>query len=118
MGSNYAPFAAPQHKEVLPSYRLQRNNCGLYLSETALQAGASRLLACASRRLWQVSKEGGRQPWHGRADVRSSTLEETPKNFMTFQHFAGAAYRALTFPKDGPSLYDVCDPLLLKRRWR
>ena len=32
---------------------------------------------------------------------------------MTFQHFAGAAYRALTFPKDGPSLYDVCDPLLL-----
>ena len=32
---------------------------------------------------------------------------------MTFQHFAGAAYRALTAPKDGPSLYDVCDPLLL-----
>jgi hypothetical protein len=48
-----------------------------------------------------------------RRDVRSSTPEETPKNFMTFQHFAGAAYRALTFPKDGPSLYDVCDPLLL-----
>jgi hypothetical protein len=37
------------------------------------------------------------------------------KNFMTFQHFAGAAYRALTFSKDGPSLYDVCDPLLLNR---
>ena len=32
---------------------------------------------------------------------------------MTFQHFAGAAYRALTVRKDGPSLYDVCDPLLL-----
>jgi hypothetical protein len=32
---------------------------------------------------------------------------------MTFQHFAGAAYRALTARKDGPSLYDVCDPLLL-----
>ncbi len=32
---------------------------------------------------------------------------------MTFQHFAWAAYRALTLPKDGPSLYDVCDPLLL-----
>jgi hypothetical protein len=32
---------------------------------------------------------------------------------MTFQSFAGAAYRALTFPKDGPSLYDLCDPLLL-----
>ncbi|MEA2836088.1 MAG: hypothetical protein QOD89_638 [Bradyrhizobium sp.] len=35
------------------------------------------------------------------------------ENFMTFQAFASAAYRALTFPKDGPSLYDVCDPLLL-----
>jgi hypothetical protein len=32
---------------------------------------------------------------------------------MTFQHFAGAAYRALTARKDGPSLYEVCDPLLL-----
>ena len=27
---------------------------------------------------------------------------------------AGAAFRALTAHKDGPSLYDVCDPLLLK----
>ncbi len=33
---------------------------------------------------------------------------------MTFQHFAGAACRALTARKDGPSLYDVCDPLLRK----
>jgi hypothetical protein len=33
---------------------------------------------------------------------------------MTFQHFAGAAFRALTSPKDGPSLYDLCDPLLLR----
>jgi hypothetical protein len=33
---------------------------------------------------------------------------------MTFQRIAGAAYRALTAAKDGPSLYDVCDPLLLK----
>ncbi len=32
---------------------------------------------------------------------------------MAFQTFTAAAYRALTFPKDGPSLYDVCDPLLL-----
>ena len=34
---------------------------------------------------------------------------------MNFQHLA-AAYRALTACKDGPSLYDVCDPLLLKYR--
>jgi len=32
---------------------------------------------------------------------------------MAFHDIAGAAYRALTAPKDGPSLYDVCDPLLL-----
>jgi hypothetical protein len=32
---------------------------------------------------------------------------------MTFHHFAGAAWCALTARKDGPSLYDVCDPLLL-----
>jgi len=32
---------------------------------------------------------------------------------MSFQDIAGAAYRALTAKKDGPSLYDVCDPLLL-----
>jgi len=34
---------------------------------------------------------------------------------MSFQYFAGAAYRALTARKDGPSLYDVCDPVLLKQ---
>ncbi|HTB03854.1 MAG TPA: hypothetical protein VK804_25570 [Bradyrhizobium sp.] len=33
---------------------------------------------------------------------------------MAFAHVAGAAYRALTASKDGPSLYDVCDPLLRK----
>ncbi len=35
---------------------------------------------------------------------------------MSFQYFAGAAYRALTAAKDGPSLYDVCDPLLFHPR--
>ena len=35
---------------------------------------------------------------------------------MGFHYFAGAACRALTARKDGPSLYDVCDPLLLKYR--
>ena len=32
---------------------------------------------------------------------------------MSFQYVAGAAYRALTARKEGPSLYDVCDPVLL-----
>ena len=31
---------------------------------------------------------------------------------MNLQYFAGAAYRTLTARKNGPSLYDVCDPLL------
>jgi hypothetical protein len=35
---------------------------------------------------------------------------------MSFQYIAGAAYRALTARKDGPSLYEVCDPLLLHHR--
>src|SRR6185437_11841765 len=33
---------------------------------------------------------------------------------MKFHQIAGAACRALTAKKEGPSLYDVCDPLLLK----
>jgi hypothetical protein len=32
---------------------------------------------------------------------------------MHFREIAGAACRALTARKDGPSLYDICDPLLL-----
>ena len=35
---------------------------------------------------------------------------------MSFQYVAGAAFRALTARKDGPSLYDVCDPVLLNYR--
>src|SRR6266480_717637 len=31
---------------------------------------------------------------------------------MGFHTIAGAAFRALTARKDGPSLYDVCDPAL------
>ncbi len=33
---------------------------------------------------------------------------------MKFHQMAGAACRALTARKDGPSLYDICDPILLK----
>lgn len=35
---------------------------------------------------------------------------------MGFHTIAGAAFRALTVRKDGPSLYDVCDPVLLDYR--
>ena len=33
---------------------------------------------------------------------------------MNLKHCVSAAYRALTARKDGPSLYDLCDPLLLR----
>jgi hypothetical protein len=33
---------------------------------------------------------------------------------MTARHAAGAIYRALTNRKDGPSLYELCDPVLLR----
>jgi hypothetical protein len=36
------------------------------------------------------------------------------KNIMTARQVAGAVYRALTNRKDGPSLYDLCDPLLVR----
>lgn len=32
---------------------------------------------------------------------------------MNIPHMAGAAFRALTARKDGPSIYEVCDPVLL-----
>src|SRR5215208_5355982 len=38
------------------------------------------------------------------------------RNCMGFHTIAGAAFRALTARKDGPSLYDVCDPVLLGYR--
>ncbi|MCL2714588.1 MAG: hypothetical protein FWD68_08430 [Alphaproteobacteria bacterium] len=31
---------------------------------------------------------------------------------MSFQYFAGHTYRALTAHKEGPTLYDLCDPVL------
>jgi hypothetical protein len=34
---------------------------------------------------------------------------------MDVFRMAGAAYRALTAAKDGPSLYDICDPALLRQ---
>src|SRR4030095_11407831 len=38
------------------------------------------------------------------------------RDCMGLHTIAGAAFRALTARKDGPSLYDVCDPVLLKYR--
>src|SRR2546423_8839352 len=50
------------------------------------------------------------------ANYRGSRVKvPAERHCMGFHYFAGAAYRALTARKDGPSLYDVCDPLLLKQ---
>lgn len=35
---------------------------------------------------------------------------------MTARHVAGAVYRALTNRKEAPTLYDVCDPVLLRHK--
>src|SRR3954462_8969943 len=50
----------------------------------------------------------------GRRRIRWPPKVTVPaeRHCMGFHYFAGAAYRALTARKDGPSLYDVCDPLL------
>ncbi|HEY0330872.1 MAG TPA: hypothetical protein VGC77_17455 [Rhodopseudomonas sp.] len=34
---------------------------------------------------------------------------------MDVRYMAGACYRALTAAKDGPSLYDICDPVFLRQ---
>src|SRR5664279_4039799 len=53
-------------------------------------------------RLYEVLADGLAEPLSG----------PRGKNLMGFQDIAGAAWRALTVQKDGPSLYDVCDPVL------
>src|ERR1700736_1218203 len=64
----------------------------------------------------------GRVAFRAHASLRKAAARRCPENVrrrhaesspMTFQYIAGAAYRALTVGKDGPPLYDVCDPLLL-----
>src|SRR5207245_9691742 len=65
-----------------------------------------------------VGKAGGgryRRMWRLPQGTCAGLDEKKPpeRNPMAFQHLAGAAYRALTARKDGPSLYDVCDPVLL-----
>src|SRR6266481_2144947 len=65
----------------------------------------------------QVFSGGGRQPPVSElaASRQRATSARGKRNSMSFQHFAGAAYHTLTARKDGPSLYDVCDPLLKNR---
>src|SRR3954451_10930678 len=41
-------------------------------------------------------------------------IRQFPRAQMGFQYFAGAAWRASTSGKHGPSLYDLCDPVLLR----
>ena len=46
------------------------------------------------------------------APAQAPRTARRPGTFMSFQYFAGAACRALMARKDGPSLYEVCDPVL------
>src|ERR1041385_8889347 len=49
-----------------------------------------------------------------RLNARSRPYGEFQRVEMSFQQLAGAAWRALTSACDGPSLYDLCDPVLLR----
>ncbi len=44
--------------------------------------------------------------------MQAATINFSVQALTGFQDFAGAAFRAVTATKDGPSLYDVCDPVL------
>ena len=57
---------------------------------------------------------GGRRGAGSDGVLRGLFGTAAERHGMDFQHIAGAAFRALTARKDGPSLYEVCDPLLLK----
>src|SRR5450631_3320457 len=70
---------------------------------------------CSFSRTCRFSKQAAAAAGRGLALRHQAGLGRAAgeTNSMNFQHVAGAAYRALTARKDGPSLYDVCDPLLL-----
>src|SRR5271168_2086950 len=55
-----------------------------------------------------------RESQRGSLGGERANASRAERNSMSFQYFAGAACRALTARKDGPSLYDVCDALLLR----
>src|SRR5579863_6626986 len=61
----------------------------------------------------QVWREVGRNQKCLRQPTEGAGRLARKENVMAFHDVAGAACRALTARKDGPSLYDVCDPLLL-----
>jgi hypothetical protein len=48
----------------------------------------------------------------GRDAVSPTRTGAREKEIMTARHVARAVLSALTNRKDGPSLYDLCDPVL------
>src|ERR1700736_5184453 len=86
---------------------------------------AAKPVAAAVSFVTQLYFPPGRVAFRAYASLRKAAARRCPENVrrrhaesspMTFQYIAGAAYRALTARKDGPSLYDVCAPLLLNHR--
>src|SRR5581483_10670111 len=53
------------------------------------------------------------RPWEARLPAGAVGRFCRLDNLMGFHQLAGAAFRALTAGKDGPSLYDLCDGVLL-----
>jgi hypothetical protein len=68
VGANYAPFAAPHHKKVLPSYRLQRNMRALFIENRP--AGARKQAFCLRNQAVMAGSRragGSHRLWHGAA---------------------------------------------------
>src|SRR6185295_8117477 len=69
-----------------------------------------------------MRRRGGNRPrtirrgrWSRRSPPRPSHRPRPPSRHgrsMTLGYFAGAAFRAFTTARKGPTLYDLCDPLL------
>src|SRR5260370_5540260 len=70
-------------------------------------------LSCSFSRTCRFSNRRAREDLAWAGNLGSPREKNSKRNSMGLQYLAGAAYRALTARKDGPSLYDVCDPVLL-----
>src|SRR5258707_4771569 len=70
-------------------------------------------LSCSFSRTCRFSNRRATEDLGWAGNLGSPREKNSKRNSMGLQYLAGAAYRALTARKDGPSLYDVCDPVLL-----
>ncbi len=81
------------------------------MSDDALQRASESLSGQAD--LWPVDYRSSAAE-HDITAGRGADAARRPAQSMNLRYAARAAYRIFTAPKVGPSLYDVCDSLLLR----